>query len=247
MNPMSRNVAAAALSVAVALGAAAPAAAGPHGDKAAGKADKVAAKAVKKEGKVAKADRVSGKDRALAKRAERKAAYLDRLADSAKVARLGEHAATVAVNIVDDRDLLEEAAAALRDRLADADDRTAARGMRPEVYQRIIAQVRQVTDLLDAAADAPADTTPVEDPATTEPAPEGETPVATTDAATLDAAQVAELEALLAELLTYDATTPRSALKAAQAVITGAEESLDEADEADEADDTDDTEAPAAS
>ena len=224
MNRMSRNVLAAALSAVVALGAAPAAVAGPHGHgHGHGKGDKVAAKAVKDE-RHARAGQ--GRTYGLAKRADRKADYLDRLALSNKVTGLGDLALPVMLNISADSDELRDLAEALRQGSFDTTDLSDLRAIRPEVYHRIINQVRLVTELI-----AELETTPAEDPGAvvTDPtAPPADAPATATATATLaDASgQLAALQALLVELQAYDARTSRAELKSAQTVIEAAQEAL---------------------
>lgn len=227
MNRMSRNVLAAALSAVVALGAAPAAVAGPHGHGH-GKGDKVAAKAVKDE-RHARAGQ--GRTYGLAKRADRKADYLDRLALSNKVTGLGDLALPVMLNISADSDELRDLAEAFRQGSFDTTDLSDLRAIRPEVYHRIINQVRLVTELI-----AELETTPAEDPGAvvTDPTvPPADAPATATATATLaDASgQLAALQALLVELQAYDARTSRADLKSAQTVIGAAQEALDDEDD----------------
>lgn len=227
MNRMSRNVLAAALSAVVVLGAAPAAVAGPHGHGH-GKGDKVTAKAVKHE-RHARAGQ--GRTYSLAKRADRKADYLDRLALSNKVTGLGDLALPVVLNISADSDELRDLAEAFRQGSFDTTDLGDLRAIRPEVYHRIISQIRLVTELI-----AELETAPAEDPGAvvTDPtAPPADAPASATATATLaDASgQLAALQALLVELQAYDARTSHAELKSAQTVIEAAQEAFDDEDD----------------
>lgn len=200
MNRMTRNVAAAALAAAVALGASAPAAvAGPKSgeakaaQKAGGRSDQA---------KEAKADRAASQlQRKVTKEATRKVAYLDRLAESSKVQGLVD-AEVVALNIADDIAALEAEVAAVA---AGSDVRAAAetvRSYRPENYHRIVSLLRLATELEATLA-----TMPVALPE-----------------------QAAALTELIEALLTFDATTSRAQLKEGQQVVAAVKEALESAE-----------------
>jgi hypothetical protein len=205
MNRMTRNVAAAALAAAVALGATAPAAvAGPKSGQ--GKAaQQVGAKSDKAKGpkgaktRVAKSDRADAQlARKVTRLAERKQAHLARLADAKKVRRLAD-AEAVTVNLTADVAALE---AEVADLGSGADLRAAARTVRsfqPGVYNRITNQLRLAAGLEEALAAAPA------------AMPE----------------EQAMLTGLVEELLTFTATTPRAELRATQKVIATVKAALE--------------------
>lgn len=130
MNRTTRSVAAAALAGVVALGAVAPAVAAPP--DGVGKPDKVAAKAEKQQTKVDKREAKAALR--LERMANRKAGYLDRLATSAKVARIDAMVEEdLVLKIRNDANDIREA-----EELADV------RSVRPVVYHRILNQIRLV-------------------------------------------------------------------------------------------------------
>lgn len=210
MNRMTRGAVAAALAATVALGASAPAAvAGPKADHA---------KAAHKTVKATKADKAqaSKAERALLKQSTRKQAYLTRLLDSNKLERLEDTAeGAVRKNIEGD---IAELAALTAPTTTDADGTTpttttppaGVRDYRPEVYHTIINQLRLATRLQAAAGEPAEGTDPAAVPSLT------------------------ELGTLATELMTYDALTKRSELRAAQRTLSAALAAIEEADESED-------------
>ncbi len=215
MNRVSRAAVAGVLAAALACGGAAPAAfAAPKAShakvhhhksmKAKGHVHKA-----KDHGRKAKSDRMSPAHRRLAKHAAHKVAYLERVAESRKVERLGDDVqAAVLENIAGDIAEIGELKDAMSgvSRAELRDEAKSLRSYRPEVYRTIVNQLRLSTRLqLRAEGTAEADA----------------------------------LDALLATLMGYDAETKRSDLRATQRVITSVKEALEESEdsEADETSD----------
>jgi hypothetical protein len=210
---MIRGAVAAALAATVALGASAPAAvAAPKADHA--KATHKTVKATKADkAKSGKADRaLSPAERKTLRQAKRKQAYLDRLLDSNKLDRLGGTAEdAVRMNIEDD---IAELKAMTTPTTTAAEEttgtRAGVRSYRPEVYHTIINQLRLATRLQAAAGELTEGTDPAAVPSLT------------------------ELGTLATELMTYDAQTKRSQLRATQRTLSAALAAIEEADESED-------------
>jgi hypothetical protein len=213
MNRMTRGAVAAALAATVALGASAPAAvAGPKADHA--KATHKTVKATKADkAKSGKVDRtLSPAERRTLRQAKRKQGYLDRLLDSNKLDRLGGTAEdAVRKNIEDDIAELETFITAAAPVAGDTAKSSVDVGSyRPEVYHTIINQLRLATRLQAAAGELTEGTDPAAVPSLT------------------------ELGTLATELMTYDAQTKRSQLRATQRTLSAALAAIEEADESED-------------
>ena len=215
MGRLIRNGVAVVLAATVALGASTSAVAAPssHGDKVGHVAvGKNAEKSVGKDGRSTKrkVERLSPRQRRLARQAGNKDAYLGRLARLPKVKRLDESVQSgLLTNIGDDRDRL----VSLKDdaRSSTGSDLTEVakeiRSSRPGKYHTIVNQLRVAVRLQEPSAEL---------------------------------AEADELTVLIDTLLGYDATTARSDLRAAQRVLATVREAVEdaEADEDAEAGDT---------
>jgi len=206
MGRLIRSGVAVVLAATVALGANTSAVAAPpstsHGDKVGhAAAGKNAEKSVRKDGRSTKrkAERLSPRQRRLARQAGNKDAYLGRLTRLPKVKRLDESVQPgLLTNIGDDRGTL----ASLKDaaRSSTGSDLTEVakeiRSVRPAKYHTIVNQLRIATRLQEPVAALP---------------------------------QAGELSALIDTLLGYDATTARSDLRAAQRVLATVKEAVEAA------------------
>jgi hypothetical protein len=157
MNRISRAAVATAMAAAVALGASAPAAVAGPPEHAKG-AHAKAGKAEKAKGP-AKVDRLSAQlERRLDRQISRKHAFLTRIAGSDRLANLGANAELVKTNVTADLTALTGLTVAvdaattvgeLKELAADV------RAVRPEVYNRIISQVRRATAMQALAVEVP--------------------------------------------------------------------------------------------
>ncbi|HEX6514410.1 MAG TPA: hypothetical protein VF049_02465 [Nocardioidaceae bacterium] len=218
---LSRHATAAALAVAVSLGAGAPVAmAAPHG----GHAGLAHAKAHHVKGEHGKSNaKLSRAQRKLAHQVARKDHFLARLLDRGALSRLDDTVeGVVRTNIEGDRTdlaaLADLVTASTGEDLGALGDQV--RAVRPEVYNSIISQLRQATRLqsaLDASAPAPADGT---------------------DATAVDPAT--SLTEVVAELEGLDATATRSQLRETRHTLAQVADAVDgdDADEAGEAEET---------
>ena len=222
MHRFTRN-AAAALAAVVAFSVSAPAAtAAPKtdhvkGSTAHGKAAKStkSTKASAKSAKAAKSDKgsrqLTAAQRKVTKEAARKDAYLARLLVSKGLARLDDAVETaLRANIDADRTALASVVTAAA--TATGDDLQALarqlRGVRPEGYNTVVNQARQVARLQAAVAANAAELAA---------APDADATLVETNAAA-----VVLLDALVAELVTFDASTTRAELRAAQRDLSAA-------------------------
>ena len=223
MKHTARRALVGAMTLAVALCVSAPTAeAAPHAHKthaAKTHVTKAGASHGGKAGASAKADRqLRQAQRRLAVETRRKDRYLGRLLDRRPLARLDD---TVEQPVRDSITAEKGGLDTLLEDLAGVTDLSALRGiasdvrqMRPERYNTVVNQLHLATALRDAVtADTSTD------------------PVAVAgNQATLDA-----LDALIAQLVTYDSTTARADLRAAQRQLSALEQDVEDEAADDEA------------